>query len=236
MVCVTLKAVGFISIGLFFALLISGCSTNEVAGSSYRYEVNITGLDNCSSGTATEIIVPVAMRGGTTLITNDSISEQKQARLKNWSAELVDTQYGKMISLRTSGRVLDNINFELGGTLVAVDTPVPDRQNLIKEILASPVSPMSGEIADPYSVQSSFLNTRGKIFFKSSYIYLDNNLTSDSADKVISVDIGLQLAEGSPNIQQGIGSNYNIVIREKLPAGARGWIPVTVQSDTQLGG
>jgi hypothetical protein len=201
---------------VFWLILLAGffsAMTNNMPG-YYEYSISIQGLDNYHSGPITDIIVPLPMRDGKDVFSDDDLQYKK---FGNWTSLLVMTESGKMLAFQTTQRNLTNIDAKFfkrysGGVEI---------RNITNESLA-PVLPGN---SSGYPSE----NNNKRVF--SSKIYLSNaTLPLDTNGPPVTFNLELTMNGGMVHsIAQG---SYRVSILETIPSNIRGWIPVSARIKT----
>lgn len=218
------RIAGFL-VFILFAVLVNGCTLGESDAAYCNYYVSITGLDNSSGYYITEIMIPLPMVNGEPMYGGLKLNNSypKDIGSNAWSAEIVDTDHGKMISFKTNEKNLTNIKFKISRLLSNYSGPsLGERKKLVATILDYPLSPRSNDTAAGYTewINGSYVKNY------TSYVYIDKGILP-TGNNTIKFDPELSISEGAVS---GIhGSYYNIYLHENIPQDVTGWIPVTVQ-------
>jgi len=198
---------------IFWLILLTGffmSMTNNMPG-YYEYTVSVRGLNNYQSGTITDIIVPLPMRDGKDVFSDDELQYKK---FGDWTSLLVMTGSGKMLAFQTTERNLTNIEAKFF-------RQYPDGieiRNVLNESLF-PVLAMN-EVSDSPQEKTS------REFI--SKIYLNNaTLPYDRSRPPVTFDLILTMNGGMiHSVRQG---SYQVSILETVPHETRGWIPVSAR-------
>ncbi|OPX65333.1 MULTISPECIES: hypothetical protein [unclassified Methanoregula] len=179
----------------------------------YRYTVDIRGLEDFTSGSVTDILVPLPQRNGQPVFSDD---ELQYKRFGNWTSLIVVTKDGKMLSFRTTGRNLTPIHAEFSkkyrdGTVI---------RNITQESL-TPVLPL---VHSEYSMLKAVPDPARDY---SSIVYIPDTIRPlHSAGGTISVSLDLIAIEG---MQHSVnGKVYTVQVSERFPPAVYNAIPVLV--------
>jgi hypothetical protein len=203
-------------------ILISGC-LSESASPAYKYNIEINGLDKYSNENSTEILVPVPVIDEMPLFNKTSINSTSG----DWSITLLDTELGKMLSLKTNKSNLTNISVEYNDWILR-NRSSSQYMDIIKRAMNAPLYPISNETSDNYSI---YKPQEGNIFALqknyTSYVIIDNNIKpiigkNNSIEVMLKYDLFGGLDRGTS------GGLYEVEIHEHIPEGEYGQIPVKV--------
>jgi hypothetical protein len=190
--------VAFIIVGFFAVAYI-----NNSPG-LYRYTVDIRGLENYESGYITDIIVPLPVRDGQSVFTDD---ELQYKTFGNWKSLIIVTKFGKMLAFQNVGGNLTRIHATFskkypGGTVI---------RNITQESL-SPVLPL---VHSDYSLLDPGSDSRRDY---SSIVYIPDTIKPlHGGSDYLNVSLELFADEG---MQHSISGNvYKVQISERIPPG-----------------
>lgn len=166
---------------------------------------------------------------------NQSIFNSNKAKsyFGNWSVSVVDTEHGKMLSIETKSKNLTKIFVDCSGNILE-DSTLDEGADIIIKSMEAPLSPISDEIPQ-YSIlqdSPSIYKPDNYSLYKnySSYVSIDKGLRPVSGNgSPISIVIYYDLSRGLTDEKSRISRGYDFdVVRESIPAGVTGDIPVTV--------
>jgi hypothetical protein len=204
---ITMKTIfpGIIGIFVFFGILWIGAIAyiNNSPG-LYKYSVDIEGLDNYQPGLITDIIVPVPVRDGEPVFSDDELQDQT---FGNWKTVLVVTHYGKMLAFESVGRNLTDIH--------AVFYRKYPEGTTIKNIASESLSPVLPASASPYSQPIVVHNPLGNYSTLVSIPDTIRPLHAGNDSLVFTIE--LIAMEGMQHSH--VGSTYQVAIHEKIPPG-----------------
>jgi len=199
---------------LMISLILFGIAWINSNPGYYRYAVTIDGLSNYTGEPVTDIIVPMPMRGGNLVFSEE---ELQYKQFGNWKSVIVVTPHGKMLAFQSLGANLTDIYAEF---FKGFDPGELRLTNLQNESL-SPL--MSGGQDTPVRWNSSTQvrsNCTSVLFLPEDLVPLNVNATD------IDVNLELTVSEG---IHHSIsGDTFRMSILEHIPPDIRGAIPVNV--------
>lgn len=183
----------------------------------YHYTVDVRGMEQFRLGLVTDIIVPIPVRDGQQVFSDDELQYQS---FGNWKSMLVITPFGKMIAFQSIGRNLTDLHAEFSHKY-----PDGDR---IKNITADSLSPVLPYTFSPYT---QWVYGSGAVQNYSTIIYIPNSMQPwDKAKDNLRVKIEL-IANGG--MQHSVtDTTYRVTIQEKIPSTVRNMTPVVAQIGT----
>lgn len=210
----------FIVFIIFIIAFTGCCKETDIAFS--KYVIKVEGLNNYSANNVSEFIFPVPQIEGQPLYTN---IELQKTPSQDWKPEMVTTEYGKMISIKTNETNLSNINFESD---LEFSGSLDERRAKINKIMASPLSPISNSPAGNYTVWIRNTGMKKNEWNYTTYVYIDKNIKpKEDINHTIHISVVFYLNEGK--VYGDYGKQHEVYIKEDIPANVTGWIPVTVQ-------
>jgi hypothetical protein len=212
---VKILGIGIIGIIVIFIIIwIFGIGYINNSPGLYKYTVDIEGLNNYQPSLITDIIVPLPVRDGQQVFTDDELQYQK---FGNWKTVLVVTKYGKMLAFESVGRNLTDIHAEFY-------RKYPDGTR-IENITNESLSPVLPDSASPYSQLSEESNPSRDY---STIVYIPDTIHPlHTENDVLVFNIELIAAEGMQHSQAG--STWHVAVREKIPAGVYNMTEVLAQ-------
>lgn len=204
-----------IGIIIFFIIVIfAGVAYFNDNPGGYGYSINVEGLSNFQPSLITDIIVPLPVRDGQQVFSDEEIQYKS---FGDWRSVLVMTPYGKMLAFESIGRNLTDIHAEFfrsypEGTRI---------ENITRESFL-PVLPL---------VTSDYTQwVYGKDLARdySTIIYIPDSirpLHPEYGD--ITFNLDLDAFEGMQHSL--VGKSYRVSIREVIPANVRNWTQVVAQ-------
>ena len=101
---------GIIGIIIFFIIVIfAGVAYFNDNPGGYGYTINVEGLSNYQPSLITDIIVPLPVRDGHEVFSNEELQYKS---FGDWKSVLVMTPYGKMLAFESIGRNLTDLHAE----------------------------------------------------------------------------------------------------------------------------
>ncbi len=206
-------------------VLVSGCF-GESAYPAYSYSIKINGLADFTNDNTTIILIPVPVLDDKPLFN----STEANSGSGDWSVTLVDTEHGKMLSLKTNRSNLSEINIEYT-ELILQDSSFSRQIEIINSSASAPLRPISSENSQ-YSVnQESTGNHRSLTYSAvnnySSYVSIDKNIRPLMDNSTIEIILEYNLFRGISG-GRGRGSDW-AEVHEIIPAGVTGFIPVNTR-------
>jgi hypothetical protein len=183
----------------------------------YTYTVNIRGLEQFQPGLVTDIIVPLPVRDGRQVFTDE---ELQYKTFGNWKTVLVITPYGKMLAFQSIGRNLTDLHAEFSQKY-----PEGDR---IKNITADSLSPVLSYTPSPYT---QWVYGSGAVRNYSTIIYVPESLQPLDKTKD-TMDVGIELIAMGGMQHSVTDTTYRVTIHEKIPPKARNMTTITAQIGT----
>lgn len=179
----------------------------------YRYVVMVDGLSNYTGELATDIIVPMPMRDGNLVFSEE---ELQYKQFGNWKSVIVVTPHGKMLAFQSVGANLTDIHAEFFKSFDPGALRLTDLQN-------ETLSPLMSEGLDASAGWNSGTQEGSRytsvLFFPEDLVPLNTNATD------IVVNLELSVSEG---IHHSIsGDTFRMRILERIPPDIRGAIPVS---------
>lgn len=183
----------------------------------YKYTVDVQNLEQFQPGLVTDIIVPLPVRDGRQVFTDEELQYQS---FGNWKTVLVMTPNGKMLAFQSIGRNLTDLHAEFS-------RKYPDGDP-IKNITADSFSPVLPYTSSPYT---QWVYGSGAVRNYSTIIYVPDSLRPlDEAKAKLAVRIEL-IANGG--MQHSVtDTTYRVTIQENIPPEARNMTTVSAQIGT----
>jgi hypothetical protein len=206
------------AIGLLFffvyILILGGPNYFENQPASYEYTIKVKGLSNYNGSLVTDIIVPIPMKNGKQIFTDEEMQYQS---FGIWTSILVVTKQGKMLAFQTGNTNLTDID-----AIFKKDLNYSiDEKDVMQDALLHPVS---YDITANYTIWIY----GDKIQNYSTFVYTDPNLQSRKGyNNTITYNLGFTVRNG---IVHGIARNtYRVDVFEVIPEDIKGPIPVKAQ-------
>lgn len=198
----------------FFGAL-GGTAYFESQPASYEYRISVLGLNNYSGNLVTDIIVPIPMRNGEQIFTDE---EMQNKSFGNWTSMLVVTEEGKMLAFQTNDRNLTNINVRFRKDLnYSIDI-----KDIMQDALLYPVT------SDAAANYTKWIYDDKNIQNYTTYVYIDRNIQPVKSDNnTITFDLKLKVYNGM--VHGKSLNNYMIDVFEAIPEGVKGPVPVKTQ-------
>lgn len=187
---------------VFYLLFISteGTVFFENDAAVYYYNIEVKGLDNYTSFGATDIIVPIPMKNGEQIFSDEELQYKS---FGDWKSVLVVAKEGKMLAFQTIKTNLTNINARFEKYVnysINIENP-------LKEAL---LYPASNETSVNYT----------------TFVYIDPKLQTQLSNSSITFEITLY-GEGEMAYSKRIGK-YRVDVHENIPDGIKG--PILVKA------
>jgi len=205
---------GSVIIGITILLLavFAGAAWINSNPGCYIYRVSVENLSQYTGGPVTEIIVPVPMRDGELVFSEEDLQNGQSG---NWKPGIVETTHGSMLVFRSSGDGnLTDIHAEFFRGFAPGEPTVTRIQN---ESLSPLTSKASGD-SEEWKPDTEYI----------SVVILPLNLTPLDPDAgEILIDLELSVSEG---LSHSVGGDlFHVNILEQIPPEIRGEIPVGAQ-------
>ncbi|WP_305066171.1 hypothetical protein [Methanoculleus sp.] len=211
-----------VTVILMFSLTLFGVAWINSNPGYYRYTVTIGDLSNYTGEPVTDIIVPMPMRDGELVFSEE---ELQYRQFGNWKSVIVVTPYGKMLAFQSVGANLTDIHAEFFKNFDPGELRLTDPQN---ESL-SPL--MRGGLNASAGWNSSTRDGSGY----TSVLFLPEDLVPLNASATdVAVNLELTVSEGTHHSISG--DTFRVSILEHVPPDIRGVIPVNVHAARYEGG
>lgn len=208
---------GMVMSFLFFVaylFVLGGPSYFENQPASYDYRISVQGLSNYSGSLVADIIVPIPMRNGEQIFTDE---EMQNKSFGNWTSILVVTRQGKMLAFQTRDENLTNIDARFRKD---VNYSI-DIRDIMQDVLLYPVS---GDVAANYTI---WVYSDKNVQNYTTYIYIDKNIQpAKGENNIISFNLELTVRGG---MVHGRAITHKVDVSEAIPESIKGPIPVKAQ-------
>lgn len=185
---------------------------NEPA--SYDYKIMVRGLSNYSGGLANDILVPMPMKDGKRVFTDDELQYRE---FDGWKSMIIVSKEGYMLGFQSMDRNLTDINARFSKRLNGPEN--------IKNPVNDTLSPISNVPLSNYTI---FLDGYNGSNAYTSYVYVDQNI-APKKDKNETIGFSLEFTAFEGRFRRIYGSRYRVSVIEAIPSGVAGPIPVKCQ-------
>ncbi len=203
---------------LVFLFIFGGPAYFENQPASYDYRISVLGLSNYNGSLVTDIIVPIPMRNGTQIFTDQEMQYQS---FGDWTSMLVMTKQGKMLAFQTRNENLTDINARFRKDLnYSID---------VKDIMQDALLyPATSDVTLNYTI---WIYGDKNVQNYATYIYIDQNIQPIVSDNnSITFNLGFTVRNG---VVHGRARNtYRVDVFEAIPENVNGPIPVKAQLAT----
>lgn len=200
-----LAILGVLTLGLAWA---------DVNPATYTYQVTVTGLENYTGGPVTDILLPLPLREGEMIFSEEDLEGQ---RVGAWKTLFAETPKGRMLAFETMERDLSDISATFGSPA--------EKYFLIDDITRESFSPVVAEAPAGYT---RWAFGTGDVQNVTTLVRLDEGIrpkTSDAGPIVIH----LRITAGGGRLHGITGEKYQVEVYEAIPPGVTGFIPVRAQ-------
>jgi len=195
-------------------VLTFGLAWADVNPATYTYRVTVTGLDNYTGGPVTDILVPLPLREGKMIFSEEDLEGQ---RVGAWKTLFAETPKGRMLVFQTMERDLSDISVTFG-------SPV-EKYFLIDDITRESFSPVVTEAPAGYT---RWAFGTGDVQNFTTLVRLDEGIRPKTADAGPIV-IHLWITAGGGRLHGITGEKYQVEVYEAIPPGVTGFVPVRAQ-------
>lgn len=211
-----------VTVILMFFLTLFGVAWINSNPGYYRYTVTIGGLSNYIDEPVTDIIVPMPMRDGELVFSEE---ELQYRQFGNWKSVIVVTPYGKMLAFQSVGTNLTDVHAEFFKNFDPGELRLTDPQN-------ESLSPL---MRDGLNSSAGWNSSTQDGSGYTSVLFLPKDLVPLNANATdVAVSLELTVSEG---IHHSIsGDTFRVSILEHVPPDIRGAIPVNVHAARYEGG
>lgn len=200
-----LAVLGVLTLGLAWA---------DVNPATYTYQITVTGLENYTGGSVTDILVPLPLREGEMVFSEEDLEGQ---RVGAWKTLLAETPKGRMLAFQTMERDLSDFSVTFGSPA--------EKYFLIDDITRESFSPVVAEAPAGYT---RWAFGTGDVQNVTTLIRLDEGIRPKTADAGPIV-IRLRITAGGGRLHGITGEKYQVEVYEAIPPGVTGFIPVRAQ-------
>jgi len=200
-----LAILGVLTLGLAWA---------DVNPATYTYQVTVTGLENYTGGPVTDILLPLPLREGEMIFSEEDLEGQ---RVGAWKTLFAETPKGRMLAFETMERDLSDISATFGSPA--------EKYFLIDDITRESFSPVVAEAPAGYT---RWAFGTGDVQNVTTLVRLDEGIrpkTSDAGPIVIH----LRITAGGGRLHGITGEKYQVEVYEAIPPGVTGFVPVKAQ-------
>jgi hypothetical protein len=188
----------------------------------YEYKISTEGLSQYQGGLITDIIVPMPMRDGSLVFSEEELQNQQ---FGNWKSVIVVTPHGKMLAFQSTDGDLTDIDADFFKKFDPGELAVTD-------IRDESLSPLIRENSDESKEWNSGTENRSEYV---SIIFLPEDLVPLNANATdIVVNLELTISEGLNH--SILGDTFRVTILERIPPEIRGEIPVNAHITQHLDG
>ncbi|MDO9323855.1 MAG: hypothetical protein Q7T80_02750 [Methanoregula sp.] len=202
---------------LFLIIWIWAISYINNSPGVYRYTIEVRGLEQFQPVQDTEIIVPLPVRDGQQVFTDE---ELQSLSFGSWKPGPVLTSQGKMLSFKSTGKNLTNIHAEFS-------KKYPDGERIMN-ITTDSFSPVMPYTASPYT---QWVYGSGAVSNYSTILYLPDSLQPRNKE-LNKVDVRIELIATGGMQHSAADTTYRVTIQENIPLEARNITPVIAQIGT----
>lgn len=185
---------------------------NEPA--SYDYKITARGLNNYSGGLANDILVPMPMKDGKRVFTDDELQYRE---FDEWKSMITITKEGYMLGFQMMDKNLTDINARFSKRLNGLES--------IKSPVNDTLSPISNITQSNYTI---FLEGYNNSNAYTSYVYVDQNI-APKKDKNETIEFNLEFTAFEGRFRGIYGNRYRASVIETIPPWVTGPIPVKCQ-------
>ena len=193
--------IGITATVMVFYLFLNGFGYFESEPVVYIYDVEIKGLNNYTSFGVTDIIVPMPMKNGEQIFSDEELQYQS---FGDWKSLMVVTKEGKMLALQTTKNNLSDINAKFEKYVnYSIDVKNPNKNALLY--------PVSNESTVNYT----------------TYVYIDPKI-QPSISNNSSINLEITLYGKGEMVNGRRTGQYRVTVHENVPEGVRG--PILVKA------
>jgi|GEM_PF-401981 len=198
-----------------FGALAFGLALADENPAVYNYQITVTGLENYTGGPVTDILLPLPVREGEPVFSDEDLDGRQ---FGIWRTLLAETKQGKMLVFQTTEQNLSDISASFGSP--------KEHFFLINDITQESFSPVLEDSPAGYTRWAFGGHKDLKTF--NTQIRLDEGITPEntSAGPIV---ISLWITAGGGRFHGVTGEKYRVKVCEDIPSGVRGMIPVKAQ-------
>lgn len=180
----------------------------------YSYTITTEGLSQYQGGLVTDVIVPIPMKNGELVFSEEELQNQQ---FGSWKSVIVETPYGKMLAFQSVGEELTDIDATFFRRYDPGELTVTDIQE-------ESLSPLICKNCEEFTKGNAGTQDGPEYF---SVIYLPDEikpLSPDGPDIVINLKV--DVSEGLNH--SILGDTFRVTVHESIPPEIRGEISVDV--------